>query len=543
MAMEINISGVPADGLVAVFGMAADKETVNGDQLFRYDESSISGDVHLFQIIPSSPRILIRSRSKSLRWRRDKERFSESLHTYIPEILLEYKDEIIQVDLTEYLENDTVMDEISIKSPLITIIEHESYEIFSTAKRIQQPVALNSDYSIPSLKKNMLFGLDSSKAIELNHFRHKLPREIEWLLYEPLPVNNSTRMECVFFGYEFGPDHGIDQIILEREPWRLDPSWNKQLNDSRIELDSILLSWGEISKYFTTREMLMYAPRFLHQENSLQLINAFDGGDPCIWHYFSLPKFLKFIQSKEMWFARPSTFPDPFESKTNKTTRAHQVQVVMRQIVDEYNVATFENESEFVALSYSWASKLKQNENGTICETKFATFDQVPIGLRSLAENRLDSINNSLLLNCWHANDSESDAMWGLYSDWVYGIAIMSTPNRIRQAFSENNVTLYVTPIEYHDLHTSDKVFDSLPVAYKHKAFEHEKEYRIYLSGYPLPIENNGVSLSVKAETLIEKIVLSPGCPPWFRDTIDWAVKSAKLNILIEDSIFNKSLY
>lgn len=200
-------------------------------------------------------------------------------------------------------------------------------------------------------------------------------------------------------------------------------------------------------------------------------------------------------------------------------------------------------ESEFLALNYNWASKLKQNDNGTICETKFTAFDQVPIGLRSLAENRLDSINNSLLVNCWHENDSESDAMWGLYSNRVFGITITSTPSRIRQAFSENNVNLLVTPIEYHDLHSSNKVFNRLPVTYKHKAFEHEKEYRIYLTGYPLSIENVGVSLPVNTDTLIEKIILSPECPQWFRETIEWAVKSAKIDINIEDSIFNKNLY
>ena len=40
MAMIINIFNVPTDGWVAVYGMAENQETVNGDQLHTYENSA-----------------------------------------------------------------------------------------------------------------------------------------------------------------------------------------------------------------------------------------------------------------------------------------------------------------------------------------------------------------------------------------------------------------------------------------------------------------------------------------------------------------------
>ena len=542
MAMSINISNVPTDGRVAVFGMKKDQETVNGDPLHTYEYSLVPNDnIQTFEIEPYSPRICVRCRSQSLRWRKDKERHSETLETYLPEILLEYVDETVNIDISDYLEHDIIMDETPPQVPLITVNNHDSYENIHKNKKVILPT-IPSNFNAYSVKKDMIFSFDKSKNKELEKFRRKLPRELMWLLYGPLPLN-SSQMEAMFIGYEFGKDHGIDEKTLEREPWRLDASWNEEVEKYRQELIILLSKWGVQPKYYTNRELSMYKPRFLHQEFTLQSRDIHGGGSPRIWHYFSLPKFLNFIQSKKMWFSRPSIFSDPFESKTNKGTRAHQIEIALRQITNEYNMAIFANEEEFISINSIWANQLNTDGHGKITATELSTFEELSIEFRSLAEDRLDSINDAFLINCWHENKLESDGMWGLYSDRMFGVAIASTPEKAREAFSNDNITLQVTPIEYHDLHANDKIFDSLPVGYKHISFQHEREYRIYLKGYPLPLEEVGVSIDIDMDILIEKIVLSPECPPWFKDSVIWAVKSAGLDIEIEDSIFSQSLY
>lgn len=542
MAMTINISNIPADGWIAVFGIDKDEETVDGHPLQTYKSKSSPDDCEqTFEIEIHSPRIFIRCGSSSLRWRKDKERYSEISDTYSQDILLEYTNKTINIDMNEYLEHDNIMDDTPPQAPLITVNNHDSYESIHKNKRIILP-SISSNINKYSFQKFMVFSFDKSRNKELEKFTRKLPRELMWLFYGPLPLN-STKMEAMFIGYEFGREHGINKQILEREPWRLNASWNKPLEEYRQELIVLLLKWGVQPKYYTSRELSMYKPRFIQKEFSLKTSDLYAGGDPKIWHYFSLPKFLNFIQTKKMWFARPSIFSDPFESKTNKITRAHQIEITLRQLTDEYNMAISSNEKDFISINSKWAKKLNTDNNGKILLTEYSTFEELPIELISLAEDRLDSINNGFLINCWHENELESDGMWGLYSDRIFGIAIASTPERVRKAFSNNNITLQITPIEYHDLHLNDKIFDNLPVQYKHISFQHEREYRIYLSNYPLALDNIGVSIDVDMDILIEKIVLSPECPAWFKDTIKWAITSADLDIEICDSIFSQSLY
>jgi len=517
MTMRIKILGLQDDEWVAVFGMAESQETVAGDPLQTYKPISKQEGIHSFEITPSSPRIFIRQGSMSRRWRYDKQRWSEQQQQFSSDIVIEYSDEIIQIDMNDYLEHDPCSDEIIERPPLITINDHKSYKSLLLSERVTIPNSSSLDSTIPDAQKYLVFEIDKSRTKELEKFKHTLSREINWLLWGAIP-KNTVRQEGMFFSYPFGEHAGINQATLDREPWRLDASWNEKAEIARESFISLLKSWGEQPRFYTPREIRMYHPRFLHIEadRTLQFSNSRGGSPPNLWHYFSLPKFLHFIQSKTMWFGRPSLFTDPFESKTNRTTRAHQIQVVMRQLIDEYNAAILGGEVEFVAVNSYWADQLSKNTDGAIVETEFTSFNKVSIGLLSLAESRLDSINDSMLINCWHKNEMESDAMWGLYSDKAFGITITSTEESIREAFDENNVSLNVTPIEYHDLHSNEDVFDSLPVAYKHEAFEHEKEYRVYLSGYPLPLDKVGVSLPVKVDTLIDRVVLAPECPPWF---------------------------
>ena len=39
-------------------------------------------------------------------------------------------------------------------------------------------------------------------------------------------------------------------------------------------------------------------------------------------------------------------------------------------------------------------------------------------------------------LNCWHRADYESNAMWHLYAEQSKGVAICSTPDRMRAAIA-----------------------------------------------------------------------------------------------------------
>ena len=172
-------------------------------------------------------------------------------------------------------------------------------------------------------------------------------------------------------------------------------------------------------------------------------------------------------------------------------------------------------------------------------------------------------------VSCWHRNDGESAAMWAIYTGLGEGIAITTSIERMKKAFSGTQQKIYPKLVRYEEFlpESSSSLTRSLNYkehgAYiKRKSFEHEKELRLvvyeacgntsagsimkqhlgYFS-YPyqdfnhynfreieeriekdlLNTENNtnsskGASVNLTAVDLIENIKISPSSPDWLLD-------------------------
>jgi hypothetical protein len=61
-----------------------------------------------------------------------------------------------------------------------------------------------------------------------------------------------------------------------------------------------------------------------------------------------------------------------------------------------------------------------------------------PVDPRYIEPEQMDDINRRFKrlykVSCWHRSDYESNAMWHLYAEQSKGIAICSTPERLRSA-------------------------------------------------------------------------------------------------------------
>jgi hypothetical protein len=151
--------------------------------------------------------------------------------------------------------------------------------------------------------------------------------------------------------------------------------------------------------------------------------------------------------------------------------------------------------------------------------------------------------------NCWHMNDSESDAMWKIYMKGTEGVAIRSTVERLNACFRNANETVYMGEVEYIDHSAiralSDLTFGCSDYLLKRLAFQHEREVRMgtYQSdvrpeffdevGFLRTLEpgvrvedillypgRRGVYVDVEIATLIEAVVVSPFSPNWFSDLV-----------------------
>ena len=134
-----------------------------------------------------------------------------------------------------------------------------------------------------------------------------------------------------------------------------------------------------------------------------------------------------------------------------------------------------------------------------------------------------------ITVSCWHMNDSESTAMWQLYSEMNTGIAIQSTYKRLRECLAPfPEVRLAVA--KYIDYDTGSFGYKDLwtPFIHKRSTFSHERELRAIViqperieavkrQKYPLEYKERLIRdrYPVNLSDLIETIYVAPNSAPW----------------------------
>lgn len=158
------------------------------------------------------------------------------------------------------------------------------------------------------------------------------------------------------------------------------------------------------------------------------------------------------------------------------------------------------------------------------------------------------------LVSCWHANRSESEAMWKLYSDSGKGIAISSTvgslANSLRCGPDHKSISkIFLGRVRYidysdPDLTPSDCVVDGhLSPLLKRLSFKHEEEVRAFF----LPacdikqvesFKPESMSLPVSIRDLVQGIYISPYADKSFSSAVKVIVEQFDL----ADKLVNSSI-
>jgi hypothetical protein len=159
-----------------------------------------------------------------------------------------------------------------------------------------------------------------------------------------------------------------------------------------------------------------------------------------LWRYFSTYRFLSFLESSKLYFASAEQFEDPFEG-------------AVAVVSPEYRSDPRYDEMEGIEKAFAELRRLTK-----IC--------------------------------CWHRAIYESDAMWKLYALKRKGVAIITTPEKIRKALIPYRIKaeygeeqLYGGAIKYVDL-ASVRLRTSMIERFyhKHMAFQWENEFRLTTS-------------------------------------------------------------
>jgi hypothetical protein len=231
-----------------------------------------------------------------------------------------------------------------------------------------------------------------------------------------------------------------------------------------------------------------------------------------IWRYQNLSQFLALLNTKSLYFAMKREFSDKWEGK----------------------------------LSAKYIEHLKQSDQVTKMMALGVTREQALTGLKfgyTVSQNLYG-------ISCWHMDEVESVAMWGLYSRGDDGVAIQSTISGLKACLAKEPRDIIIAEVNYTDhakLPESISPISQLePLFTKRRSYRHESEVRAVLEriaertdeefyGF-LAKTTAGEAVTVDLPTLVQKIVVAPGYPAWAIGSLQQAVNAAGLTVQVETS-------
>ncbi len=233
----------------------------------------------------------------------------------------------------------------------------------------------------------------------------------------------------------------------------------------------------------------------------------------------SLERFVSLLKTESLFFARADCFRDKYEGSYPKLEIEHHR-------VESERITNLSN---------------KGNNDLEIQKNIQASSDFAK-RMRKLT-----------LINCWHYNESESFAMWDLYSENGKGIAIQSKINLLKESLHDTDFDIRIGKVRYLD-YKKDIFYNKdefphynrnamTPFVHKRKAFIHENEYRAMFSVKPengwdydwsKEIFEKGRLVKTNIDLLLEKILTYPDCSDEFFDTV---------SIVLEKFLPQKNVY
>lgn len=222
-----------------------------------------------------------------------------------------------------------------------------------------------------------------------------------------------------------------------------------------------------------------------------------------VWRFFDFPKFISFLEKRQLYLCRVDLLQDPHEGS-------------ITTIDDAILKKAFE-----ISGKPDWG-------------LEFGNFRQL--------------IRKYTYVNCWHMNNKESLAMWLLYCGANQGVAIRTTYKKLRDCIHDDQMAIGLIRYIDHELHPfgfDKKLFTIAkknqqygyegyylhgPFMHKMEAFAHEKEVRIVKTLFD-QIENvtepenqepgpQGITLDVPLESLVENIYVHPYSQEWYFEIV-----------------------
>ena len=200
-----------------------------------------------------------------------------------------------------------------------------------------------------------------------------------------------------------------------------------------------------------------------------------------LWRYIDFTKFVSLLDRGTLFFSRADRLGDPFEgslSPWNSSVRSASLieQGVPHDLIPEFNEAVSSSQRKVPLL---------------------------------------------MVVNCWHENVYESEAMWKVYATGQNGIAIKTTFSKLAESLVCEE-PIFIGTVSYVDYDSTPIPERNImePLLTKRTSFSHEREVRALALNFPSPDDHIGRYFEVDLATLIGEVLIAPQAPDWFVELV-----------------------
>ena len=197
-----------------------------------------------------------------------------------------------------------------------------------------------------------------------------------------------------------------------------------------------------------------------------------------LWRYLSLDKLVDLLSTSELFFTPLATFAksDPFEGYLPSVAFDAHASISSRYAKD-------------LELAHQQLAEHRQNKGYPLTGAERVALETSLEDMRSSLRRLLPAIAKATTVNCWHANEGESEAMWRLYAENGKAVAVETTLDALKQSIQERDSPsiVHIYPVKYLDfsdsaLQPKDCVVEGhLAPLLKRISYQHEREVRAFI--------------------------------------------------------------
>lgn len=215
-----------------------------------------------------------------------------------------------------------------------------------------------------------------------------------------------------------------------------------------------------------------------------------------LWRYMDFAKFVAMLKEGALHFSRLDEMGDRFELAKGLRER--------KDLWDAYHLEEYRK-------------MLRNPPPGLHWEMTDGEIERQARKLLLESDNFGPQQKREIYVSCWHENETESEALWRLYTGGSPGVAVRIWFGRLLTTLRDYP-DIAVGRVEYVDFNREFAGINEA-VFRKRKSLSHEREVRAvhyFFADDP----QLGINISIDLANLIDKVVVSPFAPAWFAPVV-----------------------